>query len=60
MAAMVANGPPSLIKCDKLAVEGKVVFEEGVVFEGNVKVVGGTDKPETLKTGVYANQTVEL
>jgi hypothetical protein len=38
-----------------------VVFEEGVIFEGNnVKVVGGTVKPKTLKTGVYANLTVEL
>jgi hypothetical protein len=60
MAALVVNGPPSLVKCDKLAIEGSVVLEAGVVFEGNVKVIGGADGPKVLMAGVYANQTVEL
>jgi lipopolysaccharide export system protein LptA len=37
-----------------------VVFEEGVVFAGNVKVVRGKDEAKVLKAGVYTNQTVEL
>merc|ERR1711939_1058793 len=32
LMAMIPNGPPSMIKCDKLTIEGKVVLEAGVVF----------------------------
>jgi len=60
MAALVPNGPPSLVKCDKLTIEGKVVLEANVVFEGDVKIVGGTDAPKTLGAGIYTNQVIEL
>ena len=56
---LVANGPPSLIGCSKLTVEGKVVFAADVVIKGDVKVVGG-DEAKTLPSGTYENQTVTL
>ena len=43
------NGPPSLVSCKKLTVEGKCVFAAGVVFKGDVKVVGDG----TLPAGTY-------
>merc|ERR1712113_1159731 len=57
---LVPNGPPSLIKCSKLTVEGKVAFAAGVVFVGAVKVVNKDDTSKTLKAGTYADATVEL
>jgi len=56
---LVANGPPSLIECTKLTVEGKIVFGAGVVIKGDVKIVGAADL-QTLPAGVYENQTVTL
>ena len=50
---LVPNGPPSLIGCSKLTIEGKMVFEAGVVFKGAVKVVNGGDECKTLKAGEY-------
>jgi len=60
MMALVKNGPPSLIKCTKLTIEGKMVFDKNVVFEGEVKVVNSGDSSKKLKTGTYTNTTVEL
>jgi len=60
MAAMVPNGPPSLIKCKKITVEGKVAFAAGVVVEGTCKFVNTADEFKTLAAGTYADQTVEL
>merc|ERR1719238_1274935 len=51
---LVANGPPSLIGCGKLTVEGKVVFGKGVVIKGDVKIVGN-DELKTLPAGTYEN-----
>ena len=56
---LVPNGPPSLIGCKKLTIEGKVVISAGVVFKGEVKVVGGDDW-KTLAAGEYADTTVTL
>ena len=60
LMTLVPNGPPSLVGCKKLTVEGKVVFAAGVVFQGEVKVVNAGDEPKTLAPGTYADQTVEL
>jgi len=56
---LVPNGPPSLINCKKLVVEGAVVFGAGVVFEGSVTVKGGKE-PKTVASGLYKDETVEL
>merc|ERR1719487_2054635 len=60
LQTLVPNGPPSLIGCNKLTIEGKVVFAKDVVFKGDVKVVGGTGEAKTLPGGLYENQTVTL
>merc|ERR1719171_918436 len=57
---LVTNGPPSLIECNKLTVEGKVVLAAGVVFKGDVKVVNKADASKELAAGTYTDQTIEL
>ena len=60
LSSLVPNGPPSLLGCSKLTVEGKVVFASGVSFKGDVKVVNKGGEPKTLPAGEYADKTVEL
>ena len=60
LQTLVPNGPPSLIECNKLTVEGKVIFAAGCVFKGDVKIVNGADEAKTLAAGTYENQTVTL
>ena len=60
LKTLVPNGPPSLIECTKLVVEGKVVFAKGVVFKGVVNVVGGNGDAKKLKSGTYADTTLKL
>ena len=56
---LIPNGPPSMLKCSKLTIEGKMVLEAGVVFEGEAKVVNASSEAKTLKAGTYTG-TVEL
>jgi UDP-N-acetylglucosamine pyrophosphorylase len=60
METLIPKGPPSLINCTGLTVEGKVVFEAGVVIEGKVTIKGGSDAAKTVKAGTYKDTTVEL
>ena len=60
LQTLVPNGPPSLLQCKKLTIEGKVVFAKGVIFTGEVKIVNGGSTPKTLAAGTYADKTVEL
>ena len=60
LMTLVPNGPPSLIGCNKLTVEGKVAFAAGVVFKGEVKVVNAGDELKTVAAGTYEDKTVEL
>mmetsp|Transcript_4908 Transcript_4908/g.10839 ORF Transcript_4908/g.10839 Transcript_4908/m.10839 type:complete len:463 (-) Transcript_4908:636-2024(-) len=60
MMKLVPNGPPSLIGCTKLTIEGKVSFAKGVTFKGTVKVVNTADSFKELAAGEYTDTTVEL
>ena len=60
LMTLVPDGPPSLVGCDKLTIEGMCVLSAGVVFKGEVKVVGGADEAKTLAAGEYADTTVTL
>ena len=60
LQALVPEGPPSLIDCTKVTVEGKVVFAKGVVIKGDVKIVNKADETKTLAAGTYTDQTIEL
>jgi len=57
---LVPDGPPSLVACKKLTIEGPVAFAAGVVFSGEVKVVNKGSEPKTLAAGEYTDTTVEL
>ena len=58
--ALVPSGPPSLINCSKLVVEGNVIFDGGVVFEGSVTVTNTSKEAKLLLGGTYKDITVDL
>merc|ERR1712113_944983 len=60
MQKLIPSSPPSLVACDKLTIEGKIVIAAGVVFKGSVKVVNSADEAKTLPAGEYADKTVTL
>ena len=47
-----SQGPPSLLRCTKLEVRKKVTFAAGVVFEGEVVIVGGEREPIEVCDGL--------
>jgi UDP-N-acetylglucosamine pyrophosphorylase len=59
MDAMCPSGPPSLVGCDKLVVEGKITFAAGVVIKGSVTIKNAGDVKE-VAAGLYENTTLEL
>ena len=44
-------GPPSLKRCNSLAVEGDVRFESNVVLKGNVKICNMRKSQESIRAG---------
>jgi UTP--glucose-1-phosphate uridylyltransferase len=46
-----AEGPPSLVECDRLVVEGDVRFGAGVVVRGDVTVRQDGDQPLAIEDG---------
>ena len=60
LQALVPSGPPSLIACKKIAVEGKVEFAAGVVIKGTVKIVNSSDEKKVVAAGTYEDTTIEL
>lgn len=57
---LIPNGPPSLIGCKKLVIEGAVKLAKGVVFKGTVTVKNTSGAEKELAAGVYEDKTVEL
>jgi len=57
---LIPNGPPSLIACTKLKVEGKLEFEQGVVVVGDVTFKTKDDDHHKIPAGVYENGTFEF
>jgi hypothetical protein len=57
---MVPSGPPSLIGCDRLTVEGHVVFGPNVVVEGDVRILNSGKEARTLDKGFYRDCTIDL
>ena len=57
LEAAMPNGPPSLIKCKRLNVTGKVEFEAGVVLEGEVTIegTGNEEDAKVIKAGNYVD-----
>ncbi len=46
LEARFPHGPPSLVACDRLTVQGEVRFGKDVVCEGEVRVVGDGEIPD--------------
>jgi len=59
MEKLIPKGPPSLIDCKKIVVEGDITFAAGITIKGTVTFKNaGPNK--TVPAGVYTDQTVEL
>merc|ERR1712203_953502 len=51
-----AGEEPDMLKCDKLEVVGDVRCQPGVIFEGEVKIIGGSEE-KPLAAGTYNGET---
>jgi UDP-N-acetylglucosamine pyrophosphorylase len=60
METCIPNGPPSLINCVKVVVEGEVEFAAGVVVKGTVTFKNASGSKKVIAAGEYKDQTVEL
>ncbi|KAL1524327.1 hypothetical protein AB1Y20_019227 [Prymnesium parvum] len=60
LAQLTRGGVPSLIKCEKLTVEGKVTFAAGVVIDGTVKFVNTGEEFALVQGKTYKDQTVQF
>jgi UDP-N-acetylglucosamine pyrophosphorylase len=60
MEKMIPNGPPSLIDCKKLVVEGEVTFAKGVVIKGSVNIKNASGSSKEVPAGTYEDKTVDL
>jgi UDP-N-acetylglucosamine pyrophosphorylase len=60
METCIPNGPPSLINCTKIVVEGEVEFATGVVVKGSVTFKNASGSKKVIAAGEYKDQTVEL
>ncbi|MEJ5357029.1 MAG: UTP--glucose-1-phosphate uridylyltransferase [Desulfobacterales bacterium] len=54
------EGPPSLIECDALTVEGDVRFEAGVRIRGTVTIKNRRDRPAVIPAGSLLDGDLEL
>jgi len=61
MDTMIPKGPPSLLECTKLVIEGSVEFGEGVVIKGDVTIKNAGAERKIVESGrVLENTVVEL
>ncbi|DAZ94300.1 TPA: hypothetical protein N0F65_012069 [Lagenidium giganteum] len=60
LEAALRGNVPSLIKCDRLKITGKVGFGSGVVFEGDINVVNKGSEEKTVLAGTYKDTTVDV
>mmetsp|Transcript_79276 Transcript_79276/g.256269 ORF Transcript_79276/g.256269 Transcript_79276/m.256269 type:complete len:354 (+) Transcript_79276:2-1063(+) len=59
MEKLIPNGPPSLIDCKKVVVEGDMTFAKGVILKGEVTFKNSGASKE-VAAGTYEDKTVEL
>ncbi|CAE7896356.1 UGP1, partial [Symbiodinium necroappetens] len=60
MDGMIPNGPPSLIDCKKLVIEGPIVFSPGVTIVGEVTIKNASSEKKAVAPGVYTDTTLVL
>ena len=51
--ALVAEGVPSMIQCEKLSIKGPVAFASGVILKGTVNIINEGAERKTLAAGIY-------
>jgi UDP-N-acetylglucosamine pyrophosphorylase len=54
------KGVPSLVRCDNIKINGPMVFEAGVVCEGDVHFLNRGANTSNVRSGVYRGETSEL
>jgi len=60
MEKMIPDGPPALLECKKIVVEGPVVFAKDVVIKGTVAIKNASGESKVLASGTYEDTAVEL
>jgi len=60
MQQLIPHGPPSLLGCRELTVEGNLSFSEGVVIKGKVTVQNTGSGHQWVPPGTYSDQTIDL
>jgi UTP--glucose-1-phosphate uridylyltransferase len=53
-------GPPSLVECMSLSVQGDVVFEKNVTIKNNVNIRNTQSKPAIISTGSVLSEDIEF
>jgi len=60
MEQLIPKGPPSIIDCKKLVIEGKMAFPKGVVIKGEVTFKNTGDVTKLVPPGTYKDKTVDI
>jgi len=60
MEKMIPNGPPSLVACKKLVVEGEISFAKDVVIKGTVTIKNTGGGCKEVPSGTYEDTVKEL
>jgi len=60
MEKLIPEGPPSLVGCKKLVVEGEMSFAKDVVIKGTVTFKSAGGGAKVVAAGTYEDTTVEL
>ena len=60
LEARFPHGPPSLVACDRLRVEGDVRFGRRVACEGEVTILGRPDRPSQIPDGTRLRGVVRV
>lgn len=58
--AMTKGGIPSLVKCDRLTIKGKVNMSSKIEFVGDVKIVNGSDSAKNAPNRKIENEEIDL
>jgi UTP--glucose-1-phosphate uridylyltransferase len=58
--ARFPQGPPSLIDCDSLTVQGDVVFEKEVTIKNTVRICNTRSQPVTISSGSVIDKDLEF
>ena len=60
LEARFPYGPPSLVACDRFQVRGDVRFGKQVACEGEVTVLGRSDRPSNIPDGARLRGVVRV